>query len=138
MLASTIDCHLPTSGMQDVPTDVTTRIDALKSPSGDVAFLANHIDTTRLGITGHSQGACVTATPANDPGVQVVVPMAGSVTVQSSPTLKGFMFIAGMDDKVIGHYVPRNIMSVLFPLPFCSRRGRERRFSPGEPSRMAT
>ena len=39
---------------------------------------------------------------------------------------------------VLGHYVPRHIMAILFPLPFCSRRGRERRFSPGEPSRMAT
>jgi hypothetical protein len=101
MLASTIDCNLPTTGSQDVPTDVTTQITALASPTGPLAFLAGHIDTNRLGITGHSQGACITATLATDPHVQVVVPMAGSVAVTSSSTLKGIAFIAGIDDKVI-------------------------------------
>ncbi len=101
MLASTIDCNLPTSGSQDVPTDVTTQITALTSPTGALAFLAGHIDVSRLGITGHSQGACITATLSTDPHVQVVVPMAGSVAVATSPTLKGLTFIAGIDDKVI-------------------------------------
>ncbi len=101
MLASTIDCNLPTSGSQDVPTDVTTQITALASPTGPLAFLAGHIDVSRLGITGHSQGACITATLSTDPHVQVVVPMAGSVAVATSSTLKGITFIAGIDDKVI-------------------------------------
>ena len=101
MLASTIDCNLPTSGSQDVPTDVTTQITALTSPTGPLAFLAGHIDVSRLGITGHSQGACITATLSTDPHVQVVVPMAGSVGVATSSTLKGITFIAGIDDKVI-------------------------------------
>jgi hypothetical protein len=101
MLASTIDCNLPTSGSQDVPTDVTTQITALASPTGALAFLAGHIDVSRLGITGHSQGACITATLSADPHVQVVVPMAGSVAVATSSTLKGIAFIAGIDDKVI-------------------------------------
>ncbi len=106
MLASTIDCHLPTTGSQDVPTDVTTQISALNAPSGDVAFLAGHVDMNRLGVTGHSQGACITATLTTDPNVQVVVPMAGSVTVNASPSLKGLMFIAGIDDKIIGYNTP--------------------------------
>jgi hypothetical protein len=105
-LASTIDCHLPTSGMQDVPGDVTAQINALTTPTGDLAFLAGHVDTNRLGITGHSQGACITATLTTDPHVQVVVPMAGSVAVNMSSTLKGLMFIAGVDDKVIGYNTP--------------------------------
>jgi hypothetical protein len=105
-LASTIDCHLPTSGTQDVPGDVTTQINALAAPTGDLAFLAGHIDPTRLGITGHSQGACITATLTTDPHVQVVVPMAGSVAVDTSPTLKGLMFVAGMSDQVIGYNTP--------------------------------
>ena len=105
-LASTIDCHLPTSGMQDVPGDVTTQINALTAPAGDLAFLAGHIDPNRLGITGHSQGACITATLSTDPHVQVVVPMAGSVAVNMSSTLKGLMFIAGMSDQVIGYDTP--------------------------------
>jgi dienelactone hydrolase len=106
MLASTIDCHLPTNGSQDVPTDVTTQISALTSPSGGLAFLAGHIDPSRLGITGHSQGACITATLTTDPHVQVVVPMAGSVAVGTSSTLKGLVFIAGMNDQIIGYNTP--------------------------------
>jgi hypothetical protein len=106
MLASTIDCRLPTNGSQDVPTDVNTQLSALMSPSGDLGFLAGHIDVTRLGLTGHSQGACDVAGFATDPNVQVVVPMAGSVAVKSSSTLKGLLFIAGIDDKVIGYNTP--------------------------------
>ena len=105
-LASTIDCGLPTTGAQDVPTDVTTQITALASPSGALSFLAGRIDMNRLGITGHSQGACITATLAGDPHVQVVVPMAGSVAVATSSTLKGITFIAGIDDKVISYASP--------------------------------
>jgi dienelactone hydrolase len=105
-LASTIDCNLPTTGAQDVPTDVTTQITALASPAGALAFLAGHIDMNRLGITGHSQGACITATLAGDPHVQVLVPMAGSVAVAASSTLKGITFIAGIDDKVISYSSP--------------------------------
>ena len=105
-LATTIDCHLAASGMQDVPTDVTTQISALGSPSGDLAFLAGHVDTTRLGVTGHSQGACITATLSADPNVQVVVPMAGSVAVDTSPSLKELTFIAGIADKIIGYNTP--------------------------------
>jgi hypothetical protein len=106
MLASTIDCHLPTNGSQDVPTDVNTQLTALGSPTGDLAFLAGHIDMTRVGITGHSQGACDTAGFSTLPGVQVVVPMAGSVAVKASSTLKGLMFVAGMNDQIIGYNTP--------------------------------
>jgi dienelactone hydrolase len=106
MLASTIDCNLPTTGSQDVPGDVTTQITALTSPSGGLSFLAGHIDVNRLGVTGHSQGACITATLTTDPHVQVVVPMAGSVAVDTSSSLKGLMFIAGMNDQIIGYDTP--------------------------------
>jgi hypothetical protein len=105
-LASTAQCNLPTTGTQDVPTDVTTQITALTSPTGPIAFLAGHIDMNRLGITGHSQGACITATLTTDPHVQVVVPMAGSVAVATSSTLKGVTFVAGIDDKVITYNSP--------------------------------
>jgi hypothetical protein len=53
--------------------------------------LAGDIDATRLGITGHSQGACITATLSTDPHVQVVFPMAGSAAfanlTQNLPTV---------------------------------------------------
>jgi DNA repair protein RadC len=39
---------------------------------------------------------------------------------------------------VIGHYVPRNIMTLLFPRQLCSRLGAEQHSRRHEPSRMAT
>jgi methylphosphotriester-DNA--protein-cysteine methyltransferase len=39
---------------------------------------------------------------------------------------------------IVGHYVPRHIMTVLLPPPFCSRTRVEQHSSRGKPSRMAT
>jgi predicted esterase len=98
-------CGYPQTGAQDIKGDVNTQIQALTNPSGDVAFLAGHIDMTRLAIGGHSQGACETATELSTlANVQVVLPMSGSSTVTNpNPALKSIMWIAGIDDKVIGY-----------------------------------
>jgi len=107
-LCSTPECKgastsCATVGTQDIPGDVTAQITALGNPSGEVAFLAGHVDMTRLGITGHSQGACVSAGLSTDPNVQIVIPMAGSLSVNPSSTLKSVIYIAGMNDTVIGY-----------------------------------
>ena len=110
-LCATADCKgqsqsCGTVGTQDIPGDVAAQITALNNPSGDIAFLAGHIDMTRVGITGHSQGACVAAGLSNNtnvPNVQIVVPMAGSLSVNPSSSLKALMFIAGIQDTVIGY-----------------------------------
>jgi dienelactone hydrolase len=100
-LANSMSCaNQPT---QDVQGDVTTQMQALTNPSGDVGFLAGHIDMTRVGITGHSQGACIAAGLSTDANVQIVMPMAGSLNVVPSSTLQSVMFIAGIDDMVIGY-----------------------------------
>jgi dienelactone hydrolase len=99
-------CGYPTTGDQDIEGDVNTQLSALGSASGDLAFLAGHLDTTRLGISGHSQGACIAATLSTLPNLQIVIPMAGSMPVSASPSLKSLMFIAGMDDTVIGYDAP--------------------------------
>jgi dienelactone hydrolase len=92
-----------TVGTQDVPTDVKTQITALTAPSGDLAFLTGHVDMSRIGITGHSQGACIAAGLTTDANVQIVLPMAGAENAITSSTLKSVIFIAGMDDTVIGY-----------------------------------
>jgi hypothetical protein len=96
-------CGYPTTGDQDIEGDVNSQLSALGSGSGDLAFLAGRVDTTRLGISGHSQGGCIAATLSTLPNVQIVIPMAGSTTVSASPSLKSIMFIAGMNDTVIGY-----------------------------------
>ena len=39
---------------------------------------------------------------------------------------------------ILGHYVPRHIMAVLLPLPFCSQMRGKQRPGPRKPPRMAT
>jgi len=116
MLAGTLECLLPTTGPQDVPGDIATQMQALTTPTGDLAFLAGRIDMTRLGLSGHSRGGCITATLSANENVRIVVPMAVSAPVDSSPTLQRLMFIGGMDDKVIGYTGPLigNVVCELF------------------------
>ncbi len=107
-LCATADCasaskSCGTVGKQDITGDVTTQITALTTPTADLAFLMGHIDMTRIGITGHSQGACVAASLSGDPNVEIVMPMAGSLNVVTSSTLKSLIYIAGMADTVIGY-----------------------------------
>ncbi|HVU02839.1 MAG TPA: hypothetical protein VHE30_13860 [Polyangiaceae bacterium] len=104
---TTPGCTCAQTGEKDIAGDVKTQLDALATPSGDLAFLAGHVDTKRVGISGHSQGACVAAGLSMLPGVEVVIPMTGSLQVLPSSSLKSLMFIAGMNDAVIGWDAPR-------------------------------
>jgi hypothetical protein len=106
MLAGTLDCRLPTTGLQDVPGDVAKQTEALTMPSGNLAFLAGHIDMTRLGLSGHSHGGCITATLSTNANVRIVIPMAASAPIAASPSLGSLMYIGGIDDKVVGYDVP--------------------------------
>jgi dienelactone hydrolase len=116
MLAGTLDCLLPTTGAQDVPGDVATQMLALATPTGDVAFLAAHLDTSRIGLTGHSRGGCITATLSARQNVRIVIPMAGSAAADPSPTLENIMYLGGMVDTVIGYDGPSigNVVCELF------------------------
>ena len=102
-LAVTAACSLPTSGDQDLPSDVSLQLAALKAPTGDVAFLDKHLDMTRVGISGHSQGACIAATLSTDPGVRIVLPLDGATGAATSSTLESVMYVSGMADQVIGY-----------------------------------
>jgi hypothetical protein len=116
MLAGTLDCLLPTTGAQDVPGDVATQFQALAAPTGDIAFLAGRIDMSRVGLTGHSRGGCITATLSAKQNVRIVIPMAGSAAVDPSPPLEKVMYIGGMVDTVIGYDGPSigNVVCELF------------------------
>lgn len=96
-------CSCAQTGDKDIPGDVNTQLTALGNPTGDLAFLAGRLDMQRVGISGHSQGACASASLSTLPNVQIVIPMTGSLQVLPSPSLKSVMFIAGMEDQVIGY-----------------------------------
>jgi dienelactone hydrolase len=132
MLASTLECLLPTTGLQDVPGDINTQIQALSAPSGSLAFLAGRVDMTRVGLSGHSQGACITATLSTLANVRIVLPMAGSAPVAPSSSLRALMYIGGIDDKVIGYNAPL-IGNVVCPL-FSTSDTAAYQASPGPPA----
>lgn len=107
-LCATGECQLSskscgTVGSQDIPGDVQAQLDALGAPAGGLAFLAGHVDMSEIGIAGHSQGACVAAGLSTDKNVRIVLPMAGSLQVVPSSSLESLMFVAGMNDTVIGY-----------------------------------
>jgi dienelactone hydrolase len=91
----------------DLSGDVDSEIDALTSPTGDLAFLAGHVDTKRLGLSGHSAGAYNVAQFSTKPGVQIVIPLAGTHAVTPSSTLKSVLFVSGIADKVLAYMQPQ-------------------------------
>jgi hypothetical protein len=86
---------------EDLSADVDAELAALAAPSGELAFLANHIDPMRVGIAGHSAGAYASAGFSTKPGVQLIMPLSGTKAVSSSATLKSVLFISGIADTVL-------------------------------------
>jgi len=97
---------LPTTGLQDVPGDIATQVQALTMASGNLAFLADHLDMTRVGLSGHSHGACIAATLNTNANVRILVSMAGSAPAEPSDSLRALMYLGGIDDKVVGYDAP--------------------------------
>jgi len=84
----------------DQDGDTKDIIKAIKSPTGNFAFLKNMIDTTRIGLAGHSAGALAVASLSGQAGVQVIIPMAGgSSSVKSNSYIKAAMIMGGKEDK---------------------------------------
>lgn len=90
---------------QDIPGDVNAQLDALKAASGDLAFLKGRVDLQRLGVSGHSQGGCVSAELTSIPNVQIAIPLSGSMP-NSNASLKSLIYISGLSDQVIGYDAP--------------------------------
>jgi hypothetical protein len=80
-----------------------TQINAVKSPSGDIAFLTGHVDATRIALSGHSVGGCTVSQLGSDPGVQTVIPISETAAVPASSGLKTSMIISGMSDTVFAY-----------------------------------
>jgi hypothetical protein len=101
---------------QDLSADADDEIEALTAPSGDLAFLANHIDVKRLAFAGHSAGAYAVADFSTKPGVQIIIPLSGTKAVARSSTLKAVLYVSGIDDAVLP-YRPggTGIGSILYP-----------------------
>lgn len=102
-LADYIACGGQVAGQLDLSGDVDAELQAATSGSGDLAFLMGHVDGKRVALVGHSAGAYNVAQFTSKPGVQVVIPLAGTHVVEKSSTLKSVAFVAGMADNVLSY-----------------------------------
>ncbi|MBL8743519.1 MAG: hypothetical protein JNK04_20555 [Myxococcales bacterium] len=85
---------------QDLAGDINALLDAVASPDADLSFLADHIDTTRVALSGHSAGGGA----IEDFGdrASVLMPMAaGGVAAGSS--LESALVLGAQDDQVVAY-----------------------------------
>ena len=82
-------------GASDQSGDANKLLDALAQPSGDVAFLAGHLDAARIGAAGHSAGGGAIAGLGGR--AQVLIPMASMGTQPGSALVSSLVMGAGND-----------------------------------------
>lgn len=85
---------------QNLSGDLDKLFAAIAAPAGELAFLAGHIDATRVAVTGHSAGGNAAAQASTRPGVKVVIPMASVRSASPSPELGSSLFFAGTLDSI--------------------------------------
>jgi predicted dienelactone hydrolase len=95
-------CQQPAAS-QDLSGDTDVVLAALANPTGELEFLADRIDLTRVGISGHSAGGNAAASQADKPGVRVSIPMASGQPVQGSPALASSLLLGGLADGVVNY-----------------------------------
>jgi dienelactone hydrolase len=90
--------------LQDLGRDVDAIIAGLTAKSGDLAFLGSSVDMTKIGISGHSQGAWTAGSFSTKPNVEVDMPIATSnAGVSASSSLKSVLIVSGMSDSVLAY-----------------------------------
>lgn len=97
LLASTCGGSPPPQNLQG---NLDTLIAAISAPTGELAFLAGHVDATRLAVTGHSAGGGAAVAAAGKPHVQVVIPMAGTGSSRPGGDLKSSLYFGGTLDSI--------------------------------------
>lgn len=85
--------------LQDQSGDTKKIISAVKSATGALAFLSGKVDTTRIGLAGHSAGGAAVAGITGASGVQVIIPMASAAKVSASLYVKAAMLMGGINDS---------------------------------------
>jgi hypothetical protein len=85
------------SPSQALSADLDAILAALGQPSGELAFLAGRIDTSRIAVTGHSAGGGAAAAASTKPGVRVVISMAGNRATTSATSV----YFGGLADSVV-------------------------------------
>ena len=83
---------------QDLEGDLGKLVAAVGAPADDLAFLAGHVDPTRLAMTGHSAGGEAVADQGSV--AEVVIPMAAG-GVSAGAALRSKLVLGAKEDKVV-------------------------------------
>lgn len=90
--------NLANFGMADVPGDTMSLLAGLGDLTGDLAFLDGHLDTTHIGMSGHSAGGF--GIRGFGDTAEVLIPMAASGTMAGT-ALESTLVLGGLDDGVV-------------------------------------
>lgn len=85
---------------QALSANIDSELSALTAASGELAFLAGHVDTSRVAIAGHSAGGSAAAEAGAKPNVRAVISMAGN-RAATATTIESTMFLSGLSDTVV-------------------------------------
>lgn len=85
---------------QQLSADIDTLVAALGRPRDELAFLADHVDASRLAVIGHSAGGGAAAAATSKPGVRVVIPLAAAQSAPASATLESVLYMGGLADQI--------------------------------------
>jgi fermentation-respiration switch protein FrsA (DUF1100 family) len=85
-------------GAQDQPGDARKVLKALAATAGDLAFLKDRIDMTRVGVMGHSAGGNAVSQLGKE--ADVIIPYAGGGALKVD-RVKSAMYVTGDVDTVV-------------------------------------
>lgn len=85
---------------QNLGNDISALVGAIKVPVGEMAFLAGHVDSERIGMAGHSAGGG--AIDGFGGVARVLIPMA-SRGVEAGAALESTLILGGQADQVVAY-----------------------------------
>lgn len=83
---------------QDLGRDIGAMVKAIATPTGDLAFLAGRLDSTRIGMVGHSAGGG--AIERQGDVAQLLIPMAAG-GVEAGARLKSTFVLGAKEDAIV-------------------------------------
>jgi hypothetical protein len=90
--------------------DVPALFAALAQPDGIFSFLKGAIDTERVALAGHGDGAGYAADNGNQPGVKAILSISDATLIPRQGMVAGSFFLSGQSDKI----VPYNAVVLAF------------------------
>ena len=93
---------------QDLSGDTDVVLAALANPTGELEFLAGHLDIDRVGISGHSAGGSAASAQTDKPGIRVSIPMATGQAVSPTQMLESSLLLGGLADGVVAYSGTQN------------------------------